>query len=72
MCDFNFDIKKDRVKSILALYSVFLAFATPIKFSFYWLSLYLPVKSDILKNSQSLKSLIFIRTKTKEKKNEYI
>ena len=40
--------------------------------SFRWLSLYLPVKSDILKNSQSLKNLIFIRTKTKEKKNEYI
>ena len=34
MCDFNFDIKKDRVKSILALYSVFLALATPIKFYF--------------------------------------
>ncbi|MBD9334976.1 MAG: hypothetical protein EGR70_05600 [[Ruminococcus] faecis] len=42
------------------------------KFSFHWLSLYLPVKSDILKDSQSLKNLIFIRTKTKEKKNEYI
>ena len=28
------NIKKDRVKSILALYSVFLAFATPIKFYF--------------------------------------
>lgn len=26
--------EKDRVKSILALYSVFLAFATPIKFYF--------------------------------------
>lgn len=34
MCDLNIDIKKDRVKSILALYSVFLAFATPIKFYF--------------------------------------
>jgi len=42
------------------------------KFSFHWLALYLPVKSDILKNSQSLKNLIFIRTKSKEKKNEYI
>ena len=34
MCDFVFDIKKNRVKSILALYPVFLAFATPIKFYF--------------------------------------
>ena len=34
MCDFVFDKKEDRVKSIFALYPVFLTFATPIKIYF--------------------------------------